>query len=448
MATGTATDNVYKNSRYNIYYSKDGHGHIFNTRTCGLLKIPVAQEQFAKSIAGKVQRQVNLSGLDEQFTKMLEDGGYIVPGNLDELELIKFQKTVILSRSSEYCSIVVVPTLNCNMACGYCFEHKKNSTAMSKETQKLLIDHVKYKLASGCKSLSIEWFGGEPLLCFPIIKSLSVKFMALCKKYKAEYSASMITNGTLLTEKIANNLKRLKVLGLQVTLDGPPVIHDKRRPFRGGGGTFEKILANTIAASKYLNISIRCNVDTENLKHAEEFVDRLAAANLPRNVRVYFSPVRASLDGCLHKRCTKMLSEKNFALLEPSLTEMIKRKNFAITKLIDPFFNGCSVTYPNSFMVGPEGQLYKCNEHLGQPEEVVGNLKGGFNLNNILFKWINFSPTAEAKCRNCKVLPMCMGWCPARVRNDKGKKFCFRLKYNLIEHLKLSHNEHKHLINQ
>ena len=109
------------------------------------------------------------------------------------------------------------------------------------------------KHLGGVKYLSVAWFGGEPLVGMPVIESLSQRIIALCKEKNVQYSASIITNGYLLTKEVAEKLKEYHVRSAQITVDGPKEIHDTRRPMANGQGTYDVIMEH-LAETKGIQI--------------------------------------------------------------------------------------------------------------------------------------------------------------------------------------------------
>ena len=94
------------------------------------------------------------------------------------------------------------------------------------------------------EKLVITWYGGEPLLAIEPIEELTYKFKEICKQFNIEYSASIITNGYLLTESVCDMLLELDITDAQITLDGNAKIHNSRRPLANGGNTYDTIINN------------------------------------------------------------------------------------------------------------------------------------------------------------------------------------------------------------
>ena len=98
------------------------------------------------------------------------------------------------------------------------------------------------------KSIYISWYGGEPLLRPDIIGNITKGI----NREGKQYQAAIVTNGYFLDKEMAIFLKEHNVTHAQVTVDGPPDIHNRRRCLPDGSDTFFKILKNVLEASGYL----------------------------------------------------------------------------------------------------------------------------------------------------------------------------------------------------
>jgi uncharacterized protein len=168
---------------------------------------------------------------------------------------------------------------------------------MSTEVQDALVRFVERKLPE-TEGLSVTWYGGEPTLCMNIIDSLSTRFQHLCEKCGVRYFPSdIVTNGYLLSEKMAHRLKQAGVAQAQITLDGGKDTHDKRRPLLGGHSTFKRILDNVAASRSILDIQVRINIDRSNARTAAEALGALAEHGL-QGLPVYFGHVQPFSEAC------------------------------------------------------------------------------------------------------------------------------------------------------
>lgn len=430
----------YLTSRYNIGYNKGDYSFLFNTRSGAFLRLKTMCNGAFNQIVSKKPVPIDGDIMSSNVFKDLKAGGFIIDDDFDELESIKYFSKLRTYTDSRRCTLVLLPTLACNMRCKYCFEKHKPQMTMSKKVQRAIVDYVRNRLMDGCKVLHIEWFGGEPLLEFSVIRTLSHSLMKLCRLHDAKYTASMISNGTLLTRQVAIDLKKLNVQSVQITLDGPPHIHNERRPFKNGSGTFDVILKNISDSCRIINLTIRSNIDKDNVNDAKQLCDLLVKQNIAPHVRLYFSPVHSGAEGCADaKHCRGTYSEKSFAPIEIRLKSMISSNGFREIFVLNPTYSSCGATGLSGFVVDPDGQLHKCQETVGINEEVVGTIFKGPKLNNTFFKWVNYSALDSKKCLNCKVLPQCMGWCPIQKRKDPTVGSCHRYRFNIINNLELTY---------
>lgn len=438
----TAAVAKFVTSRYNIGYADNGYVYLFNTKSGGHLRIVHAKLPDYQWLFGKQRVNVPPKKItSEKIFQSLKSGGFIIPDNVDEIEMLKFKIRLNAAADLKNCSLVIVPTLSCNMKCLYCFEGNKSSSIMSEKVRDDIVQYLHNRLKDGCKNVFIHWFGGEPLICFSVIKSLSKKMIRLCKKYDAGYFSRMTTNGTLLTKLTASELKRCKIKSLQITVDGMRDSHDVRRPYISGRGTFDKIIKNIEECCRILAITVRCNVDQSNLSSAMSLVKHLRERNLSKFIGLYFSPVHHGAKCCQNTThvCKSTYTDKSFARIEPMLKEVLKENGFYVGDITRPVHSSCMATTLNGFVVDQDGNLYKCSETVGYKDQIIGNISEGPNFNNTYFKWVNFDPFQIRKCRRCKVLPLCFGWCPERILHDQNQQACNRIRFNIIEELKLKH---------
>ena len=260
-----------KPSEYNFIYDDLGKDQIvmYNSFT-GALAV-VKELQYAQFIN---YLETGEEIKDKEFLDNLLKCGYLVPEDIDERFLVKER---MMHGRYDYTrmSLTIAPTMACNFRCVYCFEQGHyGERLMDEETQKNLMDFVKKHIA-GVKSLYVTWFGGEPLIGMPVIEGLSRQLIELCEEKEITYSAGIVTNGYLLTKENAERLKECQVGRVQITLDGPKEIHDVRRPLVNGNGTYDIIMKNIMDVKEVLPISLRINVDYDNIAEANKVMNFL-----------------------------------------------------------------------------------------------------------------------------------------------------------------------------
>ena len=130
---------------------------------------------------------------------------------------------------------------------------------MSNETENSIINYLKKQITEhGLESLSLTWYGGEPLLEKNRIKSLGTKINKLGLTF---FDNDIVTNGYLLNKENFKLLEDVGITNVQVTLDGLQETHDKRRPLKNGKGTFLKIIKNL---DDYFNSNLKETLPINN----------------------------------------------------------------------------------------------------------------------------------------------------------------------------------------
>ncbi len=372
-----------------------------------------------KNYAGILEQGVSGSFSDsrtpEEIVTTLKDNGFLIPEDIAEQGRSEIQS--MLSRYSiSGFGMVIAPTLDCNMACPYCFENKRNRPSMTDATAEKLLEFVSQRIrTTEAKSFHVGWYGGEPLLELNRIRSLSKSFLTLAAKENITYGAGIITNGTLLTAEAAQILREEgKVSTAQITIDGLPATHNKRRILRDGSESFDTIIENIDAVRKIISISVRVNVDRSNADEAKALIEYfINDRHWEEDVIFYFSPVHKSTEYCQIKENTCFSSSEFGPVNAELFNHTYKLGNRRVPlqfypRVIQSYCSGPSV---NSLVMDPEGNFCKCWEHIGDPRHFIGSLSSGLVMNEEHSRWLNYR--LDSKCFACKILPICQGGCPA-----------------------------------
>ena len=164
----------------------------------------------------------------------LLQAGCLIPEDTDEQALIAAKKAEFESRQENTLSLTIIPTYQCNLKCVYCWEDTKDSSdGMPPEAQERLLSYIEAQLPS-FSALNIEWFGGEPMMAYPVMQNLSRRIDEICKAQKVPYFCSLTTNGTMLTVERFEFLLKYHTRFFQVTIDGPEELHNRNRPLKIG----------------------------------------------------------------------------------------------------------------------------------------------------------------------------------------------------------------------
>jgi uncharacterized protein len=377
----------------------------------------------------------------------LVEAGFLVPAGYDEREAVR--QSYFEGRAAETgLNLTIAPTVSCNFACSYCFEeHPKRH--FSDADLRAVSAYVRDNLEAGAP-LNVTWFGGEPLAAFRQLTELDAALQQITDERGSAYTQFMITNGSLLTEKrIAYFASRPGFTGAQVTIDGPADIHDGRRFTSAGKPSFDKILANLKAINGRFPVSLRINLDRENVNRIPELIDLVIAEGLAGYVSPYFGHVVDYTDECGDLGGT-MLSREEFAAAEVRLLNLMIRKGLRPGfELPRPHAGSlCVGDAPGGAVISPGGLVFRCWNETALPEsEAYARIEenGGVAVNSVKESrdqfWKDYDPFTHAECRTCAVQPLCKGGCPweAEKRPVDGPGHCTPLRYNLPDMLRLIH---------
>ncbi|MCB9759537.1 MAG: TIGR04463 family radical SAM/SPASM RiPP maturase [Alphaproteobacteria bacterium] len=374
-------------------------------------------------------------------------GGYVVPQGVDELALVEEQ---YLQHRFDTRSLVltVAPTLSCNFGCDYCFQGQDKPTGtMTPEVQDGLMAMVERFLPS-LRRVHVAWYGGEPLLRLKVIEALSDRLIARCAEAGVAYSAMMVSNGYRLTAEVARSLVQRQVKTVQVTLDGGPGDHDRRRALLSGRPTFDRIVTNLqeVIDQTELILSVRVNIDHRNAERIPALLEHLAAAGLGNRGRlgVYFAPVEAMTSGC-HTVEDVCMTKTGYGQLEVELLRQAFALGLASLPRPPRFRGTCAAIRPRGYVILPSGDVHKCWDTVSFPERAVGSI---FDLDALargdrMRQWLSWSPLDNAACRSCRILPNCAGSCAYKfvhaedTRGEAASLPCPSWKYNIKERLLL-----------
>lgn len=419
-----------KYSKYNVLFDSNNSNYIFNTKTLAIMEID-------SEIKTLVEEDKILESAKEKDA-FLENG--LLVGDCDD-ELLQLKKDYWSSVcSEEVLFLSVMTTLDCNLRCTYCFEHHAECY-MTPDMASNILSFIEDKInCTNLQVIKIDWYGGEPTLNIEIIKNLSEKVIRLCQENHITYIASITTNATLLSDRNIQILKAANISHMQITVDGPKEVHDRRRIYRNGNGTFETIIENIKKIYRDFNIVIRINIDQTNGENVDLLLQYLVMNGLKE--------IPISIKGVVSSE-ERDVSKLQYA--DRALSDIIWEKNkfaqeLGIKTAIMQFFDiqtdrFCIVDCINQFIISPDGRLFKCGEsYLDEDKGLCGRIdpsNGSFEINTNQFqKWVK-DPFEDKECISCKLLPMCFGGCQMK-RNVKQTKPCnMDLKYHLSDYLKL-----------
>jgi uncharacterized protein len=305
----------------------------------------------------------------------------------------------------------VVMNLDCNLACRYCFEGlRKGKHYMTRRTADDFIGFLKNGLAPQVKEIRITFYGGEPLLSRDLVAYISLQIKTLADDRGLGYEAYLVTNGTLLTPRIVEELAGLGLKEAVVTIDGPRDIHDNCRPSKVGTGTFDLIFKNLRDVCGMTDIQVGGNYTRRNYPDFPRLLDYMMENGLtPDKLSlVRFDPVTQESEGLgppgFHDGC-RNYNEQWLRDAVVYLREEILRRGYRTNRVVPM---ACMIDIRNRFVINYDGSICKCPGLIGIEEYNIGNIVKGvedYGNSHNLDNWKN------EECLDCAYLPLCLGGC-------------------------------------
>lgn len=438
------TNSRYSISKYNYYTHRKEGVVIYNART-GVFSL------LTNGLADKLMSGSVDDICDDDLCR-LEEYGAIHNGNETDLVMGPY----IMQRTRrDTAHITIVPTLQCNFSCSYCFQSNyQTSKVMSEQVQTELINFISRLIDTGRRSIVITWFGGEPLVAKDVVLDLSRRIQNIVLEKDASIDKmTMITNGTMLNEVVAQELSHAGLSAVQITFDSYVFSEGEKRGVVNSDGTESVIMSNVLSAKKYLDVNARINIAQENMVDANKIIDHLKSNGIAVNgiSRIHNNEhehefetnsdgLRLPLSISECSKCNKdqaPMRRHSFAQNEQDLLldyddhDSLK----ALVGRLKPKAHFCSASRNSMFTIDPAGDVSGCWHSAGSTSERLGTVYSSIEdieASQISDIWKKYSPISYKSCKSCKVLPLCMGGCShPRLFMDAKKPPCEPIKFQI-----------------
>lgn len=347
---------------------------------------------------------------------------------------------------------VLMPTYQCNLRCHYCFQdHMRTDPAhahLLRVMDRPMVDRLllgmqridaAHGIAPGASApREILFFGGEPLLAEsrPIIEYIMTRSRA---QRPTRFRA--ITNATEL-DAYADLLGPDQIAWLQVTLDGTPDEHDRRRIHADGSGSFEKIAANvTMALARGVEVSIRLNIDRGNIDRLPALVDEFHARGWAGQAgfHAYVAPITGGNPGLDARtlynswqlsRAMQELARRHprVAMLQHGDDKLRQQAQgiFASDGSMAQFRTSFCGAHTTMYVIDAFADIYACWERTGDPSLRIGHIDPGGSVwmhRKIWEHWRARTIVSNPVCRKCRYATACGGGCAALAEEASGDAY-------------------------
>ena len=270
----------YKNNGYNIVLDvNSGSVHVVDDLVYDViplveealdenLGLEETEEKVLKALEGKYEA----ADMKEAVAEILElkEAGMLYAPDIYENYIIDFKK-----RETVVKALCLHIAHDCNLACKYCFaeegEYHGRRALMSYEVGKKALDFLVANSGNRV-NLEVDFFGGEPLMNWQVVKDLVAYGRSLEEPYHKKFRFTLTTNGMLLDDEVMEFANK-EMSNIVLSIDGRKEIHDMMRPRRGGQGSYDVIVPKfqKVAESRdQMNYYVRGTFTRNNMDFAED----------------------------------------------------------------------------------------------------------------------------------------------------------------------------------
>lgn len=320
---------------------------------------------------------------------------------------------------------------DCNLRCKYCFAgqgiYGGKPQVMSFDVAKAAIDFLIEK-SDGRRHLELDFFGGEPLMNFDVVRQTVAYAREREKESGKEFRFTMTTNGVLLNEEIMDFLNA-EMHNVVLSLDGRPEVNDAMRPNAGGKGSYAGIVPKYqqfVAKRGDKDYYVRGTFTRNNLDFSQDVLHMVDLGFDQVSVEPVISD--PSLPYSLREEDLPTIFEEYDRLARIVLQRKLEGKGFNFFHFMLDLDQGpCAIKRlrgcgcGNEYCaVDPEGKVFPCHQFVGQPEWQMGNvLTGEYDLEQKA-RFARSNVYNKEKCRGCWAKFYCSGGCNANNQQYEG----------------------------
>ena len=396
-----------KNSYYNFYVPCATGTLCFNAKSDKFL---ILSSRVFQLLSERHYEQINPA-----LIKILSLNGFIVDDEENEYE--NLLKEYHCSDQKKKYTVTLLPSLDCNMRCWYCFEKHITGSHLSSIQQNSIKLYVSRILSrDDVNHLHFSLFGGEPMLYFAEeVYPLLMECYAYAQKIGKKVTTSIITNGTFINEQTIPLLKNLNA-GFQISIDGYRDKHNaiKKNPvFKNG--TYDIVIKaiHDVTDAYNTNINLRINYDNQTLKHLCDIIKDIEDIDR-RRIKIHLE---------------RVWQTKAAASPEVNISDVINE--FLSHHFIVSYLNfyrrdyACNMDLKNQVVLSYDKCVYKCTGRDFTTDFQEGELtKDGHILwdEHKVGKRLSVKTYDLPICHSCRMLPQCWGLCSQKMLENAGPK--------------------------
>ena len=415
----------YKNNGYNIVLDvNSGMVHVVDDLAYDVIE--VYESKTKEEIIQTMLEKYEAAGITETDVKETIEAidQLKADGNLFTEDIYEDYIGSFKNRETVVKALCLHIAHDCNLACKYCFaeegEYHGHRELMSLEVGKKAIDFL---IANSGKrrNLEIDFFGGEPLMNFDVVKEIVAYGRSLEEANNKKFRFTLTTNGILLNDDIMEFANK-EMDNVVLSIDGRKEVHDQMRPSRNGKGSYDVILPKFLKFAESRNQTkyyargtfTRNNLDfSEDVKHLAEL--GFEQISVEPVVGLETEPY------AIRKEDLPKLYEEYDKLAKYMIERKKAGKDFNFFHFMIDLSGGPCVAKRLSgcgsgteyLAVTPWGDLYPCHQFVGEEEYLMGNVNDGVVRTDLREEFKCSNVYSKPKCKNCFAKFYCSGGCSA-----------------------------------
>lgn len=362
----------------------------------------------------------------EQIEELKNDGQLFAPDTFEPMAGKLKEKTAGVVKA-----LCLHIAHTCNLNCSYCFasqgKYHGDRAVMSFEVGKQALDFL-IENSGSRKNLEVDFFGGEPLMNFQVVKDLVAYARSIEKEKGKNFRFTLTTNGILVDDDVIDFANK-ECSNVVLSLDGRKEIHDRYRVDYAGNGSWDKIvpkfqkLVEARGGKNYYMRGTFTHANPDFLNDIQQMLD------LGFN-ELSMEPVVCAPDdpSALTEEDLPIVLEQYEKLAELMLKRDKEGRPFTFYHyMIDltggpciyKRISGCG-SGTEYMAVTPWGDLYPCHQFVGEERFCLGNIWDGVTNNEVRREFASCNVYAHSQCRDCWARLYCSGGCAANAYHAAG----------------------------
>ncbi len=421
----------YKNNGYNMVLDVNSSSvHVVDDMAYDMIAIykDNEKEEVIDRIYNQYSGEATREDCEELYDEVttLKDEGELFTEDTFKAGVIDFKKRPVVVKA-----LCLHIAHACNLRCKYCFagdgQYSGDASIMSFEVGKKAIDFLVANSGTR-RNLEVDFFGGEPLLNFEVVKQLVEYAHTLEEKANKNFRFTLTTNGVLLNDEIIEFLNK-EMSNVVLSIDGRKEVHDNMRPGVSGKGSYDIII------DKFKDVA-------EKRKQEQYYV---RGTFTHYNLDFYKDVIHLADQGFKQISVEPVVAEPSagYAIKEEDLDEIFENYDMLAKELIKRkkenrefnFFHymldlsggpcvykrlsGCG-SGTEYLAVTPWGDFYPCHQFVGNTKFLLGNVDIGIVNEDIRNDFKLCNVYAKEECSECFARFFCSGGCAANAYNMHG----------------------------